>query len=170
MQASDRAHKEYSMAPDDEDLDDDVITQPRQREYVVHVEDDDDLRMLCGEILDEAGFDVLSCPTLTAGRTAIQARVPDVLLIDQDLPDGSGLELVRWLRSDPAHARVQVIVFSAKRGRADIERALATGCDAFLGKPCLPEVLVETLETMVRPAPESGPQLTSLGRESLPAP
>jgi DNA-binding response OmpR family regulator len=167
MEAYERAHKDYSTAADEDDVDDD-ITQPRDRECVVHVEDDEDLRTLCGEILDEADFDVLSCATLMAGRIAIQARVPDVLLIDQDLPDGSGLDLVRWVRSIPAYARVQIVVFSARKKRVDVERALAAGCDAFLGKPCSPEMLVEAIETMLRPAPESGPKLTAQ-RRSVPA-
>ena len=166
MEAYERAHENY--ATDDED---DDIGQSRQRARIVHVEDNEDLRTLCGEILTEAGFDVLGCPTIHAGRVAIEARVPDVLLIDQDLPDGSSLALVRWVRSEPAYARVQIIVFSARKGRADVERALAAGCDAFLGKPCMPEMLVDTIQTMVvTPVPESGTQLSGQKRKSVPAP
>jgi len=166
MDAHERAHNGHPTAPHDEGADD--STEPRRRPVVVHVEDDDDLRMLCAEILDDAGFEVVGCPTLRAGRLAIGASVPDVLLVDRDLPDGSGLDLVRWLRSNPSYATVHVIVFSARRSREDVEAAIAAGCDAFLGKPCAPDMLVETVEDIARPDPDAGLRRTGRRRKYAP--
>lgn len=132
----------------------------RRSPRVLHVEDDEDLRWLCAEILEDAGFEVVGCPTVMAAKLAIGTRVPDVLLVDCDLPDGCGLDLVRWARSQPSYADVHVIVFSARRRREDMESAIAAGCDVFLGKPCGPGMLVDTVEAIVRPDSDAGTRRT----------
>jgi DNA-binding response OmpR family regulator len=167
MEAHDRTHSAHPTLPHEEGSDDRAAV--RRGPCVVHVEDDDDLRGLCGEILDEAGFTVVGCATLAAGRSAIIASVPDVLLVDRDLPDGSGLDLVRWLRGTPAYASIHVIVFSARKSREDVESAVSAGCDAFLGKPCAPDVLVETIEDLARPDPDAGRRRTGRRRRYAPS-
>lgn len=163
MEAHDRTHSAHPTLRHEDGA------AARRGPRVVHVEDDDDLRGLCGEILDEAGFVVVGSATLAAGRSAILASIPDVLLVDRDLPDGSGLDLVRWLRATPAYARVHVVVFSARKSREDVESAVAAGCDAFLGKPCAPDVLVETIEDLARPDPDAGRRRTGRRRRYAPS-
>ena len=168
MEAYERAHIGDPSASEDGGADD--STELRRGQRIVHVEDDDDLRALCGEILDEAGFEVVGCPTLWAGKVAIRACVPDILLVDRDLPDGSGLELVRWVRNNPSYAGVQILVFSGRKNRDDVESAIGAGCDAFLGKPCAPSMLVDTIEGMVRPDQDVALRRTGRRRKCVPAP
>jgi len=168
MEAFERAHNGGLTAPDEDSGDEPAEAHRGQR--VVHIEDDDDLRSLCGEILDDAGFEVLGCPTLMAGQLAIRARIPDVLIVDRDLPDGSGLDLVRWVRKNPLYARVHIIVFSARKSREEVESAILAGCDAFIGKPCSPSMLVEAVDAMVRPDPDAGRRRTGRRTKCAPAP
>ena len=170
MEVHAHAHDGQSTTAYEEDADQ-PTPAPRVRQ-VLHVEDDEDLRWLCAEILEDAGFEVVGCSTVMAAKLAVGARLPDVLLVDRDLPDGSGLELVRWARSQPSCAGVHVIVFSARRSREDVQSAITAGCDAFLGKPCAPDMLVETVEAMVRPEPEpdAGTRRTGRRLKYVPSP
>jgi DNA-binding response OmpR family regulator len=168
MEAHDQAGDGHPTAPHEASTKE--CAEVRRGPRVLHVEDDDDLRSLCAEILDDAGFVVVGCPTVSAGQLAIRARAPEVLLVDRDLPDGSGLDLVRWLRSNPSYAGVQIVVFSARGSRDDVESAIAAGCDAFLGKPCAPDMLVETVEALTRPDPDAGRRRTGRRRKYAPAP
>jgi DNA-binding response OmpR family regulator len=119
----------------------------QRRPAIVLVEDDDALRLVSSEVLRAAGFDVLECPTLLAAFVAMKHRVPDILLQDRELPDGSGLDLARWVRRRSSFAGVRVIGFSARKSARDVEAALAAGCDAFVGKPCAPAKLVAVVHS-----------------------
>ncbi len=79
--------------------------------YVV----DDDIGMLrlLSEVAAAAGLRPLAFTRLSAARRALAERVPEVLLLDDDLPDGRGADFVRELRADPRTRHVKVIVCTA---------------------------------------------------------
>jgi CheY-like chemotaxis protein len=60
---------------------------------------------------------------------------PDVLLLDLDLPDVGGAEILRRLKADPATAPIPVIVISADTRKEQQERLMAAGARAYLTKP-----------------------------------
>jgi two-component system, cell cycle response regulator DivK len=124
----------------------------RARPAVVLLEDDDMMRVVSAEVLRAAGFEVLECPTLLEGFAALEKRIPDVVVLDRDLPDGNGLDLARWVRRRASLAGVRVIGFSGRKSAQDVEAALDAGCDAFVGKPCAPATLVaEIRRSSARP-------------------
>jgi DNA-binding response OmpR family regulator len=117
--------------------------------WIVFVEDDPDLRSLYGEVLRAAGFEVVECPTLESAFSALEVLRPDIVLLDRDLPDGSGLDLARWLRATPSRGGVRIVGFSGRSAPRDVEAAIAAGCDAFVEKPCTPEKLIAALDRPV---------------------
>jgi len=78
--------------------------------------------------------------------------VPDVVILDVRLPDGSGLDLLRELPAPGAAGRPFVIVMSASVLPADRDAARRSGSDAFLAKPFLPGDLIDLLDGLPRPA------------------
>jgi len=60
---------------------------------------------------------------------------PDLVLLDMNLPDGSGLELLARLRADPRLAALPVIAVTAHAMQGDRQRFLDAGCDAYVAKP-----------------------------------
>lgn len=114
----------------------------QRREAILLLEDNDDLRFLCAEVLRGAGYEVLECRNLEAAFVAVEGRVPDILLLDRELPDGSGLDLARWVRRRSSLDGIRVIAFSARTSPEDVAAAFAAGCDAFVGKPCGPLRLI----------------------------
>jgi CheY-like chemotaxis protein len=69
------------------------------------------------------------------GLQMARALAPDLLLIDMNLPDIGGLEVIARLRADPATAGLRCIAFSADAMREQIDAALAAGFDAYWTKP-----------------------------------
>ena len=61
---------------------------------------------------------------------------PDVVLLDINMPDMDGLEVLRLVRSDPAHRDVAVVMYSARCDDATREAAEALGADGYVIKPC----------------------------------
>ena len=90
--------------------------------------------------------------TLAEARRLIRDSLPDVLILDVRLPDGSGLDLARELPQPGTPGRPKVVIMSASVLPSDRAAAEASGSDAFLGKPFNPKDLVAVLERLVRGA------------------
>ena len=106
---------------------------------VLIVDDDRDNREAYAEYLRFRGFQIAEAVT---GAEAMEKAVgddPDLVLLDLRLPDIDGYEVCRRLRARAARPRI--IVLSACAFHEDVESAMASGCDHFLAKPCLPETL-----------------------------
>lgn len=125
----------------------------KQARTIGIVEDDEDLRYLCAKVLRASGFTVIECATIAAAMVALEHRVPDAVLLDRELPDGSGLDLARSLRRQRSYDRVTIIGFSGRKSAREIEEALGAGCDAFVGKPCAPATLVAEIEGLLAAPP-----------------
>jgi PAS domain S-box-containing protein len=74
-------------------------------------------------------------PDGAQGLQMARAARPDLLLIDMNLPDMGGLQIIRTLRADPATARLRCIAFSADAMREQVDAALAAGFDDYWTKP-----------------------------------
>jgi CheY-like chemotaxis protein len=70
-----------------------------------------------------------------AGLEAVRSRRPDLVLVDLDLPDIGGLEVVRRLRADPLTASLPCVAVTALALEEDERHARAAGCVGFLSKP-----------------------------------
>lgn len=116
-----------------------------ESETVVMVDDDEDLRMIIRDVLEGAGYQVIECEDLAAAFALLEGLVPDVVLLDRDLPDGSGLDVARWMRGRRAYDDARIIGLSGRTDVADVAAALAAGCDAVVGKPCTADALVEEI-------------------------
>ena len=101
--------------------------------------------------LENHDYVVLEAGTGTDGLALIDSEVLDALILDVNLPDMSGFDIVRKLRSDPATALLPVIhVSAASIQTGDIITGLNAGADAYLIHPVDPDVLLATLRTLLR--------------------
>jgi CheY-like chemotaxis protein len=90
---------------------------------------------LLERLLERQGHRVQSAGTLAAAERAITEEPPALIVLDLNLPDGSGLGLTRKLKSDPRTASIPIVACTAAVMQSDEARALEAGCDAFLAKP-----------------------------------
>jgi CheY-like chemotaxis protein len=83
------------------------------------------------------------------GLAAIRARRPDVILLDMHLPDISGMELLRHLKSDPATVHIPVVVVSADALASQIQAARDAGAEHYLTKPVSVAEFLEVLDEVL---------------------
>jgi PAS domain S-box-containing protein len=101
--------------------------------------------------LERHGYEVLEAGTGGEGLALIDSEALDALILDVNLPDMSGFDIVRILRADSRTALLPVIhVSAASIQTGDIITGLDAGADAYLIHPVDPDVLLATLRTLLR--------------------
>jgi DNA-binding response OmpR family regulator len=89
-----------------------------------------------------------------AGALAVAAvERPELVLLDVNLPDLSGLEVCRRLRADPGMTGSRIVMLTAAAQRADVERGLAAGADPYLTKPFSPVSLLSLVDALLPGTP-----------------
>ena len=102
---------------------------------ILVVEDNGDNMFLTVMLLESAGHTVLSATDAEAGLTMARAELPDLILMDIQLPGMDGLEATTLLKQDAATRVVPVIALTALAMKGDEERIRAAGCDGYIAKP-----------------------------------
>ena len=102
---------------------------------VLLVEDNPRNLKLARDVLEYAGFSVVVATTGEEGVEQSRTALPDVILMDLQLPGIDGHAALSRLRADPVTAGIPVVAVSAFAMQADRERALGSGFDGYLEKP-----------------------------------
>ena len=113
------------------------------------VDDDGEIRGLLKTLLVAAGYDVVEFALAATALEAIRAEPPDLLLLDIDLPDRSGHEVLEEVRADPATRLLPVVMLTGQATRESKLRAIRQGVTDFLAKPFSPEELVPRVRSLV---------------------
>lgn len=96
-------------------------------------DDDHDILELCAFILKQKGFEVLTRPNCSELLETINAFKPDVILMDNWIPETGGIEATQTIKAQPELKNIPIIYFSANN---DIKSLAAkAGADKFLAKP-----------------------------------
>jgi two-component system cell cycle response regulator DivK len=99
------------------------------------IEDNDQNFELVEFLLGEAGYRVLRARDGAELAPLLAGEPAALVLLDMNLPSGSGLDLLGRLREDPRASRTVVVALTAHAMRGDRERFLAAGCDGYISKP-----------------------------------
>lgn len=116
---------------------------------ILCVEDNDDNLYMLHRRLSRAGFEV---KVATNGAEAVEWAknlLPDIIVMDLNLPKLNGWEATRQLKSQPETKHIPVIVLSANTGDQPRERAFAAGCDDFETKPADFDRLIGKIRTLL---------------------
>ena len=124
---------------------------------LLYVEDNDDNVYMLTLWFDVAGgYEIVNAPDGAAGIAMATAELPDLILMDLNLPEIDGWEATRRLKADPATRDIPIIALTAHAMAGDREKALATGCDEFETKPIDFDRLLPKVERLID-AKEGGP-------------
>ena len=102
---------------------------------VLVVEDNAANYVLARAVLGLEGFRVEIATSAQEAREWLQAIVPDVILMDVQLPGQDGLSLTRELKADSDTSCIPIVALTAHAMTGDRERALEAGCDGYISKP-----------------------------------
>jgi two-component system cell cycle response regulator DivK len=102
---------------------------------ILVVEDNERNLKLVRDVLLFAGYEVISAQSGEQGVALARERVPDLVLMDLQLPAMDGTEALRILRADPVTREIPVVAVTAFAMKDDRERALDAGFDSYLEKP-----------------------------------
>ncbi len=130
----------------------------RRRPLIVVADDDRDTRELYRAFFDLSGFDTAEAANGQQALVMARRLVPDVLLTDLVLPDFDGLALTRMLKASPETAGVRVLLLTGYAYDGLERRALQSGVERALIKPCLPSaILREVTRALQRVATTARP-------------
>lgn len=107
-------------------------------------------------LLQRAGHVVLTAIDGEDGLARARAELPELILMDVQMPRLDGLEVTRRLKGAPETAHIRIIALTALAMKGDAERILASGCDAYLAKPFQYAELMGVVDQVLGP-PGSGP-------------
>jgi CheY-like chemotaxis protein len=113
------------------------------------VEDNEDNLFMLQRRLTRAGFEVR---VAMDGKQSVQwakTLLPDLIVMDLNLPGLDGFEATRQLKSQPETKHIPVIVLSAHDREKNREKALAAGCDEFETKPTDFDILVQKIRSLL---------------------
>jgi len=112
---------------------------------VLVADDHEDSRVIARLVLESSGFRVLEARNGREALNVARSERPRAILLDIVMPEITGWDVARQLRSHATTAGIVIIVVTALAGSHDRERSIAAGCDDLLTKPVHPRALIEAL-------------------------
>jgi len=116
-------------------------------ERILVVDDEKSLLEVVSYALNEAGFKVATAMDVKRAQEAMKKFEPDLLILDIMLPDQSGLEFCRTLRSE---SDIPIVILSARTEEVDRVLGLELGADDYITKPFSPRELVSRVRAVLR--------------------
>jgi two-component system cell cycle response regulator DivK len=112
----------------------------------VMIVEDNELNMkLFHDLLEAHGYHTIGTRDGLKALDLARQHRPDLILLDIQLPEVSGLEVTKWLKEDPDLKAIPVVAVTAFAMKGDEERIRKGGCDAYLSKPIAMAKFIETI-------------------------
>lgn len=117
---------------------------------VLVVEDSSAMRAFVRAALEEGGIvqEVVEAESGFEALRILPREAFELAIVDINMPDVNGLELIRFMRSSDRHADTPLLIISSGASERDRERGLGLGANAYLAKPFTAEALVEAVQRL----------------------
>ena len=116
---------------------------------VLIVEDNELNMRLFSDVLEASGYETLKCTDGAKVVTLALDETPDLIVMDIQLPEVSGLDITRWLKDDERTKHIPVLAVTAFAMRTDELLVLEAGCEAYLSKPIQIRSFLNTVDSLV---------------------
>jgi len=116
--------------------------------HILLIDDDIELCELLNDWLKQDGYKISCAHNAKTALTYLGDSIYDLIILDVMLPDMSGLELLKMIRE--IHARIPILMLSARGEPLDKTLGLELGADDYLAKPCEPRELSARIRTILR--------------------
>lgn len=117
---------------------------------ILVVDDDALVRQMCRSLLQEQRFEVIEARDGQEGLIQVRQAMPDLVLMDVEMPKMDGLACVQHLKKDELTRHIPIMMISARAEKHDFEDALEVGVDEYITKPFLPKEFLFRIESVLR--------------------
>src|SRR5690349_4532659 len=131
-----------------------------QNPHIIIVDDEAPAREMVGDYLKMHGFNVTLCDGGKSLRGAIESSVPDLVVLDLNMPEEDGLSIIRDLKS---RINVPVIMLTATASPIDRVVGLELGADDYVAKPCELRELMARIRSVLRRSTAKAPAAAEAG-------
>src|SRR5919202_1102601 len=135
-----------------------------QSQHIIIVDDEAPAREMVGDYLKMHGFSVTLCEGGKSLRAAIEKSVPDLVVLDLNMPEEDGLSIIRDLKS---RTNVPIIMLTATASPIDRVVGLELGADDYLAKPCELRELVARIRSVLRRSASAAPGPEGAARQEV---
>lgn len=130
-----------------------------------YIEDDENIANIVKEYLEQKGYDVAIFPMIIEAKYALKNHIPDIILVDWNMPDGDGDIFCKWVRSN--WKEIPFIFLTVRNDTCDIVSGFHSGADDYVVKPFELEVLYSRIEALLRRTGNTSEQYLSCGAISI---
>ena len=121
-----------------------------KQDVILLIEDNEQNRYLATFLLEQHGYQVVTVPDGLLGVETAKNLMPDLILLDIQLPTMDGYAVARALRKIQALCDTPIIAVTSYAMVGDREKCLEAGCNGYLEKPINPETFVTEIETLAK--------------------
>lgn len=119
---------------------------------ILVIDDEEDFHDILRQVLQPAGYEILSAFDGAAGLKLLRLKRPDLLILDVNMPVKDGYSVCSDVRADPEFADMPILMLTIRRQDGEIVKGLDCGADDYLVKPFSPEELKTRLRNLLRRA------------------
>jgi two-component system cell cycle response regulator DivK len=125
------------------------MTETRVRRRILVVEDTEDNRRILRDLLSAAGFELIEAHDGEAGVAMAGEHLPDLILMDFQLPLLDGYEATRRLKASSVTRHIPVIAVTSYALSGDEAKAMRVGCSGYIAKPFSPRALLTKVRELL---------------------
>ena len=127
-----------------------LAKNPAQAKTVLIVEDNELNMKLFNDLLEAHGYRVLQTRDGLSALEIAREHMPDLIIMDIQLPEVSGIEVTKWLKEDEELQRIPVIAVTAFAMKGDEEKIREGGCEAYISKPISVMSFLKTVDSFLK--------------------
>jgi two-component system cell cycle response regulator DivK len=117
---------------------------------ILVIEDQEDNRRIMRDLLTSVGYEIIEALTGEDGVTAAASHVPDLILMDIQLPGLDGYEATRRIKANPALQHIPIIAVTSYALSGDDVKAFEAGCNGYVSKPFSPRALLARIREFLQ--------------------
>lgn len=124
-----------------------MISEPEKHIDILIIEDEVDICYLLTGILSKNNLHASHVTTLASAKKLLTSKHPDILFIDNHLPDGFGVDFISQVKKELPHTKI--IMITAHDTKEDRLKALKEGADYFIGKPFTTKTVLNAVNNLL---------------------
>jgi two-component system cell cycle response regulator DivK len=117
---------------------------------ILIVEDNELNMKLFNDLLESSGYETRQTREGLKAISIAKKFLPDLILMDIQLPEVSGLEVAKWIKDDDNLSNIPIVAITAFAMKGDQERILDGGCEAYLSKPISISTFLDTIGNLIK--------------------